>query len=157
IMTSPIIYGEKETEGQHSFHQLLMQGTHHIACDFIGVLKHLDAEQDQPLLLSHCLAQSRSLMLGKTEEEAYAILVQQGLTQEAAKTLAPHKVVKGNQPSTTIIIPELNAKALGYLLALYEHKTFVEGVLWQINSFDQYGVELGKVIANDIALRLQGD
>jgi glucose-6-phosphate isomerase len=158
IPSAPILFGEAGTEGQHSFHQLLFQGTHLVPCDFIAVVKHPVPEAQQPLLLSHCFAQSRALMLGKTHDEVMATLLKQGLTQEMAEKLAPHKVVLGNQPSNTILLPELTPASLGALVALYEHKTFVEGVLWSINSFDQFGVELGKELVGDMTKRLvEGD
>lgn len=155
-LTAPILFGEKGTEGQHSFYQLLLQGTHVVSCDFIATLRHHASEAEQPLLLAHCFAQSQALMMGKTAEEVIATLQKQGYTQHQAAKIAPHKVVKGNQPSNTILMHELTPRTLGALLALYEHKTFVEGVLWYINSFDQWGVELGKEIAKDIAKSLLG-
>ncbi|MDF3054386.1 MAG: pgi [Gammaproteobacteria bacterium] len=152
--TAPVLFGGKGTEGQHSFYQLLLQGTHLIPCDFIATLRHHGPETKQPLLLSHCLAQSRALMLGKTKQEVIASLLKQGYTEKNAKKCAPHRVIIGNQPSNTLIISTLTPQTLGALIALYEHKTFVEGILWSINSFDQYGVELGKELAEDIKQRL---
>jgi glucose-6-phosphate isomerase len=154
--SAPILFGEKGTDGEHSFYQLLLQGTHLIPCDFIATLNHHDPEPQQPLLLAHCFAQSRALMLGKTKKEVIATMLKQGFTEAEAKKYAPHKMVAGNQPSNTILMQELTPQTLGALIALYEHKTFVEGVLWSINSFDQYGVELGKQLAEDITQRLVG-
>lgn len=155
--SAPVLFGEKGSDGEHSFYQLLLQGTHLIPCDFIATLHHYGSEPTQPLLLSHCFAQSRALMLGKTKKEVIATMLKQGFTEAEAKKYAPHKMVAGNQPSNTLLMRELTPHALGALIALYEHKTFVEGVLWSINSFDQYGVELGKQLAEDITQRLTGN
>lgn len=148
-LTAPILFGEMGTNGQHSFHQLLFQGTHLIPCDFIGVLTS-DEPDDRPILLSHCLAQSRGRMLGKSASDIQHELLEKGYDLDLATKLALHKAIPGNQPSNTILIPELTPFNLGALMALYEHRTFVQGVLWDINSFDQWGVELGKEMAKDL-------
>ena len=152
--TAPIIFGEIGTNGQHSFHQLLFQGTHFIPCDFIATL---DSEQpgEKDVLLSHCLAQSRGLMLGKSIFEIENNLLERGYSAKQADLLAKHKNISGNQPSNTILISKLTPQTLGALMALYEHKIFVQGVLWNINSFDQWGVELGKEIAKDLLTNLE--
>jgi glucose-6-phosphate isomerase len=139
----PVVWGEAGTNGQHSFYQLLHQGGQLIPCDFIAL-----RDSDFPLsghhqaLLANCLAQSAALAFGQTAEEVRAAGV--------AESLLPYRVFPGNQPSTTLLLPTLNAYTLGQLLALYEHKTFCLGVLWNINSFDQWGVELGKTLARRI-------
>lgn len=140
--TAPITFGDVGTDSQHSFHQLLFQGTHTVPCDFIAT-----RTPSQPLLLAHCFAQSRALMNGKTEAEANAELRAKGYDDARIHALAPHQTIAGNQPSNTILLDELTPYTLGTLLALYEHKTFVQGVIWGIDSFDQWGVELGKHMA----------
>jgi glucose-6-phosphate isomerase len=142
--TAPVTFGESGTESQHSFHQLLFQGTHKIPCDFIATLKN------QPLLLANCLAQSRALMNGKTAEEVKIELTEKGYHGTELETLVLHKTIPGNQTSNTILLSKLSPETLGALIAMYEHKTFVQGVLWNINSFDQWGVELGKEIAKSV-------
>lgn len=154
--TAPIIWGSSGTNGQHAFHQLLMQGTQTVPVDFILTLQtHYPIGDHQLLLFANCLAQSQALMQGKFEPEIINELIASGLTAEQAKKLAPHKVVFGNIPSNTILLPKLTPASLGALLALYEHQVFVQGVIWQINSFDQWGVELGKHLTNSIIPRLQ--
>ncbi|MBS1190776.1 MAG: glucose-6-phosphate isomerase [Rhodocyclaceae bacterium] len=149
VATAPILWGEAGTSGQHSFYQLLHQGGRLIPCDFI-LLK----EADFPLpghheqLLANCLAQSAALAFGQTEEEARAA--------GASAALAPYKVFPGNQPSSTLVLPALSPFALGQLVALYEHKVFCLGILWGINSFDQWGVELGKQLAGRLTPMLAG-
>ncbi len=148
--TTPILWGEAGTNGQHSFYQLMHQGGRTVPCDFI-VLR----DADFPLpghhvsLLANCLAQSAALAFGQTAEEARAA----GVPPE----LVPYKVFPGNQPSSTLILPKLTAYTLGQLLALFEHKVFCLGVLWNINSFDQWGVELGKQLAGRITPLLHGE
>lgn len=153
--TAPVIFGEIGTNGQHSFHQLLFQGTHFIPSDFIATLASSNTQSDHAILLSHCFAQSRALMLGKSADIAQAELIQQGYDLQTATQLALHKAIPGNCPSNTLLIEKLTPHTLGALMALYEHKIFVQGVLWNINSFDQWGVELGKGIAKDILATLQ--
>ncbi len=147
----PVIWGSVGTNSQHSFHQLLHQGTQTVPADFILPLQsHYDKEQHK-LLAANCFAQSRALMLGKDQQAAIAELLEQGLTNDEAARLAPHKIMPGNRPSNTITMTKLSAKTLGALIALYEHKVFVQSVLWDVNPFDQWGVELGKQLCDEIA------
>lgn len=149
--TSPVIWGGVGTNGQHAYHQLLMQGTQIIPVDFIFAKEtHNQIGEHHKLLVANCLAQSQALMQGKTYDEVYTELLAQGLSEQEATKLTPHKVISGNIPSTTIMLNKLTPKSLGALLALYEHKVFVQGIIWGINSFDQWGVELGKQLANNI-------
>ena len=148
--TNPVLWGEPGTNGQHSFFQLLHQGSELVACDFIAL-----GRSDFPLpghhsnLLANCLAQSSALAFGQTAEEARAAGIDEALV--------PYRTFPGNQPSTTIVLPELNPFTLGQLIALYEHKVFCLGVLWNLNSFDQWGVELGKQLASRLAPTLRGE
>jgi glucose-6-phosphate isomerase len=145
--TGPVIWGEPGTNGQHAFYQLLHQGTLLIPCDFIAFAKpsHMIGDHHDKLL-ANMFAQSAALAFGKTTEEALA----EGQSQGLDDNLAPHRTFPGNRPSNTILAPELTPETLGQLIALYEHKIFVQGAIWGINSFDQWGVELGKVLAKDI-------
>ncbi len=150
--TGPVVWGSAGTNGQHSFHQLLHQGTHLIPADFIGIVTSQwteDADQHTHLL-ANCFSQSRALMQGKDQKTAYEELITAGMDERQAKALAPHKVIAGNRPSTTIMLQELSAKTLGGLIAIYEHKVFVESVIWHINAFDQWGVELGKQMGEEL-------
>ncbi|MEJ2201449.1 MAG: glucose-6-phosphate isomerase [Desulfuromonadaceae bacterium] len=154
--TGPIIWGEPGTNGQHAFFQLLHQGTRLIPCDFlIGTRSLNPLGQHHPILLSNCLAQAEALMKGKTEAEARAELERSGLSAEEINQLLPHKLFPGNRPTNTIVYGSLNPRTLGALIALYEHKIFVQGSIWNINSFDQWGVELGKQLAKAILPELQ--
>ena len=139
--TGPVVWGEPGTNGQHAFYQLLHQGTDVVPCEFmVAAYGHEPAlDHHQQLLLANCLAQSEALMRGRTLEEARATVKD--------PALAPHKVFPGNRPSTTLVYPTLDPATLGRIIALYEHRVFVEGVIWGINSFDQWGVELGKELA----------
>jgi len=149
--TGPIVFGEPGTNGQHAFYQLLHQGTDTVPADFlVGALSDVGEDEHQSLLLANCLAQSEALMRGKTLAEAQAELKAQGLSARAVDKLAPHKVCPGNRPSNTILYRRLDPYTLGLIVALYEHKIFVEGVIWGINSFDQWGVELGKTLAVEL-------
>lgn len=151
MATSPIIWGEAGTNGQHAYFQCLHQGTHLIPIDFIAALKPsyplVDSHQK---LLANCFAQSKALAFGKTKDEVMKELRTQGVPEQQALELAPHKCFPGNRPSTTLLLDQLDPYHLGALIALYEHKVFVQGVLWNLNSFDQWGVELGKVLAVEI-------
>ncbi len=140
-VTGPVVWGEPGTNGQHAFYQLIHQGTNVVPCEFlVGAYGHEPAlDHHQQLLLANCLAQSEALMKGRTLEEA--------LETVTDPALAPHKVFPGDRPSTTLIYPTLDPATLGRIIALYEHRVFVEGVIWGINSFDQWGVELGKELA----------
>jgi glucose-6-phosphate isomerase len=155
--TGPIIWGEPGTNGQHAFFQLLHQGTRLAPVDFIAPIRSHNPEGDHhAMLLANCLAQSEALMRGKTAEEARAELSAQGMNSDAIAALLPHKVFGGNRPSNTILLDQVTPYSLGLLIALYEHKVFVQGCIWNVNSFDQWGVELGKQLANRILPELQG-
>lgn len=156
--TGPIVWGEQGINGQHAFYQLLHQGTRPIPCDFIIALDSYNpACGHHPVLMSNFFAQSRALMMGKTEAEVRREMEQEGLTEEEIKALLPHRVFEGNRSSNSIMFKELNPFTLGALIALYEHKVFVQGVIWRINSFDQWGVQLGKQLANQIQFDLVND
>ncbi len=149
--TAPVVFGEPGTNGQHAFYQLLHQGTNFVPCDFL-LAANAQGEmfEHQMALAANCLAQSEALMRGKDEETVIAELVAGGMSKDQAKSLAPHKVFSGNRPSNTILYERLEPRTLGMILALYEHKAFVQGAIWNVNSFDQWGVELGKQLAADI-------
>ncbi|WP_298959723.1 glucose-6-phosphate isomerase [uncultured Roseibium sp.] len=157
--TGPLVWGEPGTNGQHAFYQLLHQGTTVIPCEFlIAANGHEDdLKHHHDLLVANCLAQSEALMLGRTLEEAKALLKASGKTDDEVERLAPHKVFPGNRPSITLVHDSLTPFALGRLIALYEHRVFVEGVIWDINSFDQWGVELGKELATALLPMVKGD
>jgi len=145
------IWGEPGTNGQHSFYQLIHQGTRVVPADFLAPLNsHNPIGEHHAMLLSNCFAQTEALMLGKTEAEARAELVAQGLSGDALESLLPSKVFPGNRPTNTLLFEKLDPYTLGMLIALYEQKVFVEGVVWNINSFDQWGVEFGKQLANKL-------
>ncbi|SNR83434.1 glucose-6-phosphate isomerase [Methylobacillus rhizosphaerae] len=157
--TGPIIWGEAGTNGQHAFYQLIHQGNRLIPCDFMMPLESQykvgdHGNEHHLILLANCFAQTSALMQGKTLEEAKAELIAQGLSGDALEILLPHKVFEGNRPSTTILFDKLTPKMLGKLIAIYEHKIFVQGIIWNINSFDQWGVEYGKQIARKILPQL---
>jgi len=157
--TGPIIWGEAGTNGQHAFYQLIHQGNKLIPCDFIVPIKSQyqvgeHGNEHHNILLSNILAQTKALMQGKTSKEAKAELEAQGLDHHQIMTLLPHRVFGGNRPTNTLMIDELTPKSLGKLIALYEHKIFVQGIVWNINSFDQWGVEYGKQIAQKILPQL---
>jgi glucose-6-phosphate isomerase len=156
--TCPAIWGECGTNGQHAYFQLLHQGTDVTPIDFIAALRpgH-EMIHHHTALLANCFAQSEAFMKGKTIDEVRKDLQQQGLSLAEIERLAPHKTFPGNRPSNTILMEYLNPASLGALIALYEHKTFVQGVLWDVNSFDQWGVELGKVLAKNIEAELAGE
>lgn len=150
--TGPVLWGEPGTNGQHAFFQLLHQGTRLVPADFLAAMEsHNPLGKHHTLLLANCFAQTEALMRGKSEAEAHAELTAQGLTGEALERLLPHKVFEGNRPSNTLLFRRLDPHTLGMLIALYEHKVFVQGAIWNINSFDQWGVELGKQLASIIA------
>ena len=158
VPTCPVVWGDCGTNGQHAYFQLLHQGTDVTPIDFIAALRPAhDFENHHAALLANCFAQSEAFMRGKTLDEVRADLQQQGLSQDEIERLAPHKTFPGNRPSNTILMEYLNPYTLGALIALYEHKTFVQGVLWDVNSFDQWGVELGKVLAKNIEAELTGE
>jgi len=154
--TGPIVFGEPGTNGQHAFYQLLHQGTDTVPCDFLAAAcSDAGVDESQVLLLANCLAQSEALMRGKTLAEVRTELAAQGLNPREIERLAPHKVCPGNRPSNTIVYPRLDPHTLGMIIALYEHKVFVQGIIWGINSFDQWGVELGKQLASELVPRLK--
>ncbi len=155
--TGPIIFGEPGTNGQHAFYQLIHQGTKLIPADFIAPAQSHNPEgPHHAILLSNFFAQTEALMKGKTEQEARAELEAQGLDEPAIAHLLPHKVFAGNKPTTSIMVKRLDPHSLGALIALYEHKIFVQGAVWNINSYDQWGVELGKQLAKAIQPQLDG-
>jgi glucose-6-phosphate isomerase len=156
--TGPVIWGEPGTNGQHAFYQLIHQGTKVIPADFIAHLESQNPIGDHHrILLSNFFAQTEALMKGKTESEVRAELAAQGLSGPALEALVPHKVFTGNRPTNSILIKRLTPRTLGSLIALYEHKIFTQGVVWNINSFDQWGVELGKQLAKAILPELVDD
>jgi len=156
--TGSVIWGEPGSNAQHSFYQLLHQGTNFIPADFILPVRSSGGTPDlQDLATANCIAQSEALMDGYSEAQAVSDLVESGSSERDAKALAPHKVHPGNRPSNTILFEQLTPETLGQLIAMYEHKVFVEGVIWGINSFDQFGVELGKRLANSLAGAVGGD
>jgi glucose-6-phosphate isomerase len=154
--TAPSVFGDAGTNGQHAFFQLLHQGTDIIPVDLVLVEKGEGPAGMQAKLLANGIAQAEALMIGRPEEEVRAELVAKGVDPAEIDTLAPQRTFPGNRPTTTILAPELTPHALGALIALYEHKTFVEGVIWGINSFDQWGVELGKTLAVRVLGELDG-
>ncbi|GEO12389.1 glucose-6-phosphate isomerase [Microvirga aerophila] len=156
--TGPIIWGEPGTNGQHAFFQLLHQGTELIPADFMAAAQSQTPMRDHhDKLLANFLAQTEALAFGKTEAEARSELEKKGLSGEALAALLPHKIFEGNRPTTSILYERLTPHRLGSLIALYEHKIFVQGIVWGINSFDQWGVELGKELASRILPELDGD
>ncbi len=156
--TSPVIFGGAGTDVQHSFFQMLHQGTSFIPCDFIiPAISHNEMGEHHEILLANILAQSEALMMGKTTKEAAEELKAKGLSKDEVNKLKKYKTFKGNRPSNTIIFKKIDPFALGMLVAMYEHKTYVEGVVWNIASFDQMGVELGKQLALRILPELQGN
>jgi glucose-6-phosphate isomerase len=156
--TGPIIWGEPGTNGQHAFYQLIHQGTKLIPCDFIAAaINHNSVGDHHPKLLANFFAQTEALMVGKTEEQVITELKQAGKTDEEIAALLPFKVFPGNVPTNSILVKKLTPHTLGSLIAMYEHKIFVQGVIWNIYSFDQWGVELGKQLANAILPELKGD
>ncbi|MCL6264157.1 glucose-6-phosphate isomerase [Craterilacuibacter sp. RT1T] len=157
VETAPIIWGETGINGQHAFFQLLHQGTHISPIDLIATLENrAGLPGHHEILLANVFAQAEAFMRGKTAEEVRAELAAQGLPEDALARLLPHKVFAGNRPSNTLLLAQLNPRNLGTLVALYEHKIFVQGTIWGINSFDQWGVELGKQLARTIHGELTG-
>ena len=155
--TGPIIWGEPGTNGQHAFYQLIHQGTDVIPVDFlVAAQPHEDLAPHHDKLVANVLAQSEALMLGKTSEEVVAELKAQGLDKAKVRALTPHKVFPGNRPSNTLLYPKLTPERLGSLVALYEHKVFVQGTIWGVNSYDQWGVELGKQLAKALLPKVEG-
>jgi glucose-6-phosphate isomerase len=154
--TGPVIWGEPGTNGQHAFYQLIHQGTKLIPCDFLAPVETQNPiGNHHTLLLSNFFAQTEALMKGKTEQEVRAELQASGLSGEKLEKLVPHKVFEGNRPTNSILFQKLTPRTLGSLIAMYEHKIFTQGVIWRINSFDQWGVELGKQLAKVILPELE--
>lgn len=149
--TGPIIWGEPGTNGQHAFYQLIHQGTKLIPCDFIApAISHNPASDHHQKLMSNFFAQTEALAFGKSEETVKEELVKAGKNAEEVAAIAPFKVFEGNRPTNSILVKQITPRTLGNLIAMYEHKIFVQGVIWNIFSFDQWGVELGKQLANQI-------
>ncbi|MEM6440842.1 MAG: glucose-6-phosphate isomerase [Pseudomonadota bacterium] len=157
--TGPVVWGEPGTNGQHAFFQLLHQGTAVIPAEFILAAEAWEPElaEHHRLLIANCLAQSEALMRGRTREEAEAMMRDEGVPEAEAARLAPHRAFPGNRPSLTLMHRRLDPYALGRLIALYEHRVFVEGAIWGINSFDQWGVELGKSLAKTLEPMVSGE
>jgi glucose-6-phosphate isomerase len=156
--TGPILFGEPGTNGQHAFYQLIHQGPRLIPCDFIAAAQSQNPMGDhQAMLLANFFAQTEALMKGRTAEEARAELSAAGFTGDKLEAAVPHRVFTGNRPTNSILYRQLDPRTLGRLIALYEHKIFVQGVIWQVNSYDQWGVELGKKLAGAILPELAGD
>jgi len=146
--TSPVVWGEPGTNGQHSFYQLIHQGTRIVPCDFIGFMTALAPIGGQhDLLMANLIAQAEALAFGKTAQQVEA--------EGTAPALVPHRVFEGNRPSNTILVDTLTPNSLGKLIALYEHSVFTQGAIWNIDSFDQWGVELGKQLASKVIPELQ--
>ena len=155
--TGTIIWGAPGTNAQHAFFQLIHQGTKLIPADFIGFKKSLKGNSEhQNKLLSNFIAQTEALMNGKTKNQVKIELDASGIDYNEQEKLTPFKVFEGNKPTNTILIDKLTPSSLGKLIALYEHKIFVQGVIWNIHSYDQWGVELGKQLANKILDEIEG-
>ncbi len=150
--TGPVVWGEPGTNGQHAFYQLIHQGSQIVPTEFMVAAEGHEPEQKEhhELLFANCLAQTEALMKGRSVEEVIAALIESGAAKDEAEKLAPHKIFPGDRPSITIMYPKLTPFVLGQLIALYEHRVFVEGCIWNINSFDQWGVELGKELAKEL-------
>jgi glucose-6-phosphate isomerase len=154
--TGPVVWGEPGTNGQHAFYQLIHQGTKLVPCDFIAPIEtHNLVGEHHKLLLSNFFAQTEALMKGKNQKEVSSELQKSGLSEPEIQKLLPHKVFEGNRPSNSILVKKITPRSLGSLIALYEHKIFVQGIIWNINSFDQWGVELGKQLAKAILPELE--
>ena len=157
-VTGPVIWGEPGTNGQHAFYQLIHQGTQWIPCDFIAPIETFNPlGEHHAILLSNFFAQTEALMKGKTADEVRKELVDQGVYGDTLEKLIPHKVFTGNRPTNSFLVPKITPKYLGMLIALYEHKIFTQGIIWNINSFDQWGVELGKQLAKAILPELKSE
>jgi len=156
--TGPVIWGEPGTNGQHAFYQLIHQGRKLIPCDFIAPVETQNPiGNHHEILLANFFAQTEALMRGKTADEARAELEKAGMTGDTLEKLVPHKVFTGNRPTNSILFQKLTPRTLGRLIALYEHKIFTQGMIWNINSFDQWGVELGKQLAKAIQPELEAE
>ncbi len=156
--TGPVIWGEPGTNGQHAFYQLIHQGTKLIPCDFLApAISHNPVSDHHPKLLANFFAQTEALMNGKTSEEVLAEMKGQNMSEEEIASLQAFKVFEGNRPTNSILFKKLDPRTLGSLIAMYEHKIFVQGVIWNVYSFDQWGVELGKQLAKKILPELSGN
>jgi glucose-6-phosphate isomerase len=156
--TGPVIWGEPGTNGQHAFYQLIHQGTKLIPADFIAPAQtHNPVGMHHPILLSNFFAQTEALMRGKTEAEVRSEMEKAGKSEEEIERLLPHRVFPGNRPTNSILFRKLTPAALGSLIALYEHKIYVQGLVWDVNSFDQWGVELGKQLAMNLLPKMRGE
>ncbi|MGM0434069.1 MAG: glucose-6-phosphate isomerase [Pseudomonadota bacterium] len=156
--TGPIIWGGPGVNGQHAYHQLLHQGTRLVPVDFILPLtSHNPVDGHHAMLTANCLAQARALMLGRTEQEVRAAMIADGMAEDEARRLAPHRAIPGNRPSNLLTMERLEPATLGALIALYEHRTLVQAAIWHTNPFDQWGVELGKEIGGQILPALNGE
>ena len=156
--TSPVVWGEPGTNGQHSFYQLIHQGTEIVPCDFIAsAISHNPIGGHHSILLSNFFAQTQALMQGRTEKEVREELKKDGLSEEEVKRLTPFRTFEGNKPTNSILIKKITPRTLGSLIALYEHKVFVQGVVWNIFSFDQWGVQLGKQLSSNILPMLKSN
>jgi len=159
VASGPVVWGEPGTNGQHAFYQLIHQGTRVIPCEFMVARTAHEPElaHHHELLVANCLAQSEALMVGRSLDEARAIMADRGLSGDELERQARHRVFPGDRPSTTLVYPKLDPFTLGQIIALYEHRVFVEGVILGINSFDQWGVELGKELANQLTPLVRGE
>jgi len=156
--TGPVIWGEPGTNGQHAFYQIIHQGTKLIPCDFIApAISHNPVGEHHQILLSNFFAQTEALMKGKTKKEVAEELKRSGMGEEEMRKLLPHKIFKGNRPTNSILVKKITPRTLGSLIAMYEHKIFVQGVIWNIFSFDQWGVELGKELVRKILPELKDE
>jgi glucose-6-phosphate isomerase len=156
--TGPIIWGEPGTNGQHAFYQLIHQGTHLIPCDFIAPAKSHNPIGDHHVkLLSNFFAQTEALMKGKSLADVEAEMRKAGKPEDEIQRIAPHRVFEGNRPTNSILVKQITPYTLGQLVAMYEHKIAAQGIIWNIFSFDQWGVELGKVLANGILPELSNE
>jgi glucose-6-phosphate isomerase len=156
--TGPVIWGEPGTNGQHAFYQLIHQGTQMIPADFIApAITHNKIGNHHTLLMSNFFAQTEALMNGKTKEVVVDELKKAGLDEAAIAKLSPFKVFEGNRPTNSLLVKQITPKSLGALIAMYEHKIFVQGVIWNVYSYDQWGVELGKQLANSILPELENN
>ena len=158
VDSGPVVWGEPGTNGQHAFYQLIHQGTRIVPCEFLIAARGHEPElhHQHQLLIANCLAQSEALMRGRSLEEATAIMASKGLTGPELDRQARHRVFPGNRPSVTIAYPTLDPFTLGQIIALYEHRVFVEGAVLGINSYDQWGVELGKELATALQPVIEG-
>ena len=156
--TGPVIWGEPGTNGQHAFYQLIHQGTKLIPADFLApAISHNPLGEHHTILLSNFFAQTEALLHGKTKKDVIEELKKEGKTADEIRKLYPYKVCEGNKPTNSILFQKLTPKVLGSLISMYEHKIFVQGVIWNIFSFDQWGVELGKQLAQKIQPELRDD